>query len=218
MTKTLTELKICGITKTDQAIQIASLGVNAIGVIGVKNSPRFLPANSRSFLFKKLKEFNSEISRVLVVANIKDSELKEIINSDGTPSAIQLHGDESPKRCIELKQKFPTIKFWKALRIKSKLDIERTYEYENIVDSILLDAWSDKKLGGTGNRLNIEWLKNKQFKSKLWLAGGIDYNSAPKILRSLKPYGLDASSKLEISPGVKNIDSIKLLIRSINNN
>ena len=215
MTKTLTELKICGITKIDQALQIASLGVHAIGVIGVKSSPRFVPAPHRSNLFKKIKDFNPKISRVLVVADIKDSDIKEIITSEGSPSIIQLHGNESPDRCRDLKGKYPELKFWKAFRIRSKLDLQNVSAYENIVDSILLDAWSENKLGGTGNRLNIEWLKDKKFKSTWWLAGGINSDCITEILNKLSPFGLDASSKLEISPGIKNIEKVKQLIKAI---
>ena len=218
MAKTLTELKICGITRSDQALEIASLGVNAIGVIAVKSSPRFLEPIKRSNLFKDLSYFYPKISRVLVVANNNDADIEEIINREGCPSIIQLHGNESPERCIQLKQNYPQIKWWKAFRIRTKIDIQVAYKYEAIVDSILLDAWSNEQLGGTGNRINIEWLKNISFQSNWWLAGGINSDCIPQILNNLTPYGLDASSKLETSPGIKDIEKVKLMIKAIKEN
>ena len=218
MTKTSTELKICGVTKIQEALKIASLGVSAIGVIGVENSPRFLPPINRSNLFKKLNASFPKTSRVLVVADITDSNLSEAIKSDGAPSIIQLHGNESKERCIELKQKFPQIKWWKAFRIRSKVDLEFIKEYEDVVDALLLDSWSNNQLGGTGTRLEIDWLKGRKFNKPWWLAGGICEECIPLILNSLNPSGLDASSKLEIAPGIKNIQKIELLIKAIKEN
>ena len=102
-----TALKICGITQIDQALEIASLGVDAIGVIGVKNSPRFLQAQNRRKLFNELEIKAPKISRVWVVADIENEELLKAIEGKGVPSIIQLHGNESIQRCSELKVYYP---------------------------------------------------------------------------------------------------------------
>ena len=215
MSKFLAELKICGITQIKQAIEIASMGIHAIGVIGVKQSPRYLSNEKRSNLFKELNESHPKTKRVLVLADPTDANLEEIFSCKGTPSIIQLHGNESKERCEELRKKYSTIKWWKAFRIKSKENIYKIKQYESVVDSILLDAWSENKLGGTGNKIKLSWIQSEDFKLPLWIAGGISAEWVPELLKKIKPFGLDASSKVETSPGIKDINNIKLLIESI---
>ena len=213
--KTSVAVKICGITKIDQALEISGLGVDAIGVIGVENSPRFLSEEKASKLFSKIKLNYPEINRVLVVSNIDDIKLEKALINQGNPSVIQLHGEESPKRCKELREKYPKTKFWKAFRVKSTEDLELIKSYESFVDAFLLDAWSLNKIGGTGEIIPINLLENSSFSIPWWLAGGMNADLIPATLEKVNPFGIDASSKLEISTGIKNIDKVKELIRSI---
>ena len=215
MNKTSTKLKICGITQNDQALEIASLGVYAIGLIYVKTSPRFISALKVNNIFNDLKSSYPEVKRVLVVSDIIDEELEKVIIGKGSPSIIQLHGNESPERCQELKNRYPAIKWWKAFRIKSQEDLKAINSYESIVDSTLLDPWDKDQLGGTGKRLDIELLKNQEFKNPWWLAGGISAECIREVLNNLNPFGIDASSKLEKSPGIKDIQKVKDLIKEI---
>tara|TARA_Y100001968_G_C19425940_1_gene754362 strand:- start:243 stop:923 length:681 start_codon:yes stop_codon:yes gene_type:complete len=210
-----TALKICGITKIDQALTIASLDVNAIGVIGVKSSPRFLADKQRSELFEELINSKLNVERVWVVADLEDSDLDQLLQMPGYPSVIQLHGNESPQKCQELKGKYPMFKWWKAFQIKNEESLSALKQYEASVDSFLLDAWSNKALGGTGKRIPIEWLKQINFNVPWWLAGGISTESISEVLNNLNPYGIDASSKLEHSPGIKDIEKVKNLIKEI---
>ena len=208
-------IKICGITKTSQAKNISQLGINAIGVIGVKNSPRYVPEAECTKIFYEVNKVSSNIERVLVIANEKLETIKFITTRSFPPSVIQLHGDESVEYCGELKKKFPTTKLWKAFRLKSHSDINRLGEYENIVDAILLDAWDEKSLGGTGNRVPIELLTKIKLKSQWILAGGISAEIIPEIFTKLKPDGIDASSRLEVSPGIKDLDKVESLVRIV---
>ena len=213
--KKSTAIKICGITKTSQARSIAELKINAIGVIGVKNSPRFVPEEECMKIFNEVEKVSSSIEKVLVIANAKLEEVKCINNRSTPPSVIQLHGNESVDYCRELKNEFPTIKLWKAFRLKSINDLENISQYEKNIDAILLDAWDDKSLGGTGNRVPIELLINKTFKAPWILAGGISAEIIPEIFSKLKPDGIDASSRLEISPGIKDLKKVESLVREI---
>ncbi len=217
MTKLSTELKICGITQTKQAIEIASLGVNAIGVIGVKNSPRFISAQKRTDIFDSLGNHYPKIKRVLVVADIDDSDIEGVLSQKATPTVFQLHGNESTERIKTLRERYPEVNFWKAFRIRTQEDIESIHQYESIVEALLLDAWSEKQLGGTGNRITLQLIKDIKFKVPWWLAGGISAEWIPQVLSLAKPFGIDASSKLEISPGVKDINKVKSLIKSLKN-
>ena len=213
--KKSTAIKICGITKTSQARSIAELKINAIGVIGVKNSPRFVPEEECMKIFNEVEKVSSSIEKVLVIANAKLEEVKCINNRSTPPSVIQLHGNESVDYCRELKNEFPSIKLWKAFRLKSINDLEKTIQYEKNIDAILIDAWDNKSLGGTGNRVPIELLVNKTFKVPWILAGGISAEIIPEIFSKLRPDGIDASSRLEISPGIKDIKKVESLVREI---
>jgi len=211
----LTSIKICGITKTSQAKSIARLKINAIGVIGVKKSPRFVPEEQCIKIFNEVEKVSSNIEKVFVIANEKLETIKSINNRSTPPSVIQLHGDESADYCRELKNKFPTIKLWKAFRLKSINDLKSISQYEKSIDAILIDAWDDKSLGGTGNRVPIELLVNKNFKTPWILAGGISAEIIPEIFSKLRPDGIDASSRLEISPGIKDLKKVESLVREI---
>ena len=213
--KKSTAIKICGLTKTSQARSIAELKINAIGVIGVKNSPRFVPEEECMKIFNEVEKVSSSIEKVLVIANAKLEEVKCINNRSTPPSVIQLHGNESVDYCRELKNEFPAIKIWKAFRLKAINDLENISQYEKNIDAILIDAWDDKSLGGTGNRVPIELLLNKTFKAPWILAGGISAEIIPEIFSKLRPDGIDASSRLEISPGIKDIKKVASLVREI---
>ena len=213
--KKSTAIKICGLTKTSQARSIAKFKINAIGVIGVKNSPRFVPEEECIKIFNEVEKVSSNIEKVLVIANERLEEVKCINNRSTPPSVIQLHGNESVDYCRELKNEFPSIKLWKAFRLKSINDLEKTIQYEKNIDAILIDAWDNKSLGGTGNRVPIELLVNKTFKVPWILAGGISAEIIPEIFSKLRPDGIDASSRLEISPGIKDIKKVESLVREI---
>ena len=213
--KKSTAIKICGLTKTSQARSIAKFKINAIGVIGVKNSPRFVPEEECIKIFNEVEKVSSNIEKVLVIANERLEEVKCINNRSTPPSVIQLHGNESVDYCRELKNEFPSIKLWKAFRLKSINDLEKTIQYEKNIDAILIDAWDDKSLGGTGNRVPIELLLDKTFKVPWILAGGISAEIIPEIFSKLRPDGIDASSRLEISPGIKDIRKVESLVREI---
>ena len=213
--KKSTAIKICGITNTSQARSIAKLGINAIGVIGVKNSPRFVPETECIKIFREVEQVSSSIERVFVIANEKLETIKCIKDRSTPPSVIQLHGDESVHYCSELRNVFPTINLWKAFRLKSINDLEKISQYEKYIDAILLDAWDENSLGGTGNRIPLKLLMNKKFNTPWILAGGISAEIIPDIFSKLRPDGIDASSQLEISPGIKDLEKIESLVRVI---
>ena len=213
-----TAVKICGITKIKQALEIASLGVYAIGVVGVRNSKRYLPSKERRKIFRALEENFPRVARVWVIADPNDIELSEGLNGEGRPSIIQLHGNESIDFCKYIRAKYPLIKFWKALRISKSEDLILAKQYQDSIDAILLDSWRMKELGGTGIRLPIEWLSEcNQLKTPFWVAGGVSADWIPELLSKVKPFGVDASSKVEKSPGIKDLEKVKYLIKEVKN-
>ena len=215
LSKESTAIKICGITKTSEAKSIAQLNINAIGVIGVKKSPRFVKEQDCIRIFKEVEKVSSSIEKVLVIANEKLETIKKINNRSTPPSVIQLHGDESVDYCRKIRNEFPAIKLWKAFRLKTINDLQNINQYEGNIDAVLIDAWDAKSLGGTGNRVPLELLININLKTPWILAGGISAEIIPEIFSKLRPDGIDASSRLEIEPGIKDLKRVESLVRKI---
>ena len=217
MPKTNPLVKICGLTSEEQALQVAKLGANAIGIISVEESPRYVSAEIKKKIFKTLENFYPKIDRVTVVQNCPiDLIIKNFL---GNPSEtiIQLHGDEDIDYCKEIRKKIPYIGLWKAFRIKTEKDIDKIKPFEDFVDAILLDSWNEKTYGGSGKKIKSNYLKNLQFSKPWWLAGGISIKWIDEILSDIRPDGLDISSSIEIYPGKKNLDATKDLIYKIKN-
>ncbi len=212
MPKTNTLVKICGLTSAEQALQIAKLGVHAIGIISVEDSPRYVPADIKKKIFKTLESFHPKIDRVSVVQNCPvDLIIKNFL---GNPSEtiIQLHGDEDIDYCKKIREKIPNIGLWKAFRIKTEKDLDKIQPFEEFIDAILLDSWNEKTYGGSGKKIKSSYLKNLQFSKPWWLAGGISIKWLDEILSEIKPDGLDISSSIEISPGLKDLKKTEEII------
>lgn len=209
------DLKICGITDPEQAHAIAQMGVQAIGVIGVPATPRFVEPAQRRALFQLLEEQHPKLHRVWVVADSDDAALEEALNGAGQPSVVQLHGSESDERCQRLKQVYPRQQWWKALRVREPEDLKQLEQYAPYVDALLLDAWSADQLGGTGNRIPLDWIRETELTVPWWLAGGVSAEWVPELLSRVTPQGLDASSRLEERPGWKNLDKVQALVEAV---
>ena len=215
MLETKTLVKICGITSIEQAVQVAELGTNAIGVISVNESPRYISPEKKKEIFKTLKDLYPNIDRVSVV---KDSPIDSIIKGflgEPNENIIQLHGDEDIDYCQKLKQKVPNIFLWKAFRIKNKEDLDKIKPYENFVDAILLDSWNEETYGGSGKRIEQNYLEDISFSKPWWIAGGVSTEWIDVILKNIKPNGIDISSSIETAPGIKDLEKTKQIIKEI---
>tara|TARA_B100000965_G_scaffold132209_1_gene110179 strand:+ start:1710 stop:2360 length:651 start_codon:yes stop_codon:yes gene_type:complete len=214
MIKSKTLIKICGITSIEQAIQIAELGVDAIGIISVKESPRYVSAIKKKEIFKTLAKYFPNIKRVSVVKNFLISNLKNLIDYE---NVLQLHGDEALEYCKEIKKEIPNLEIWKAFRINTNNDIEIIDSYIKFIDAVLLDSWNKDVYGGSGIRIREELLKEISINKQWWLAGGISIDWVKQIIKDIRPNGLDISSSIEKSPGIKDIEMTKNLLREIKN-
>ena len=88
--------------------------------------------------------------------------------------------------------------------------------FEDFVDAILLDSWNQETYGGSGKKIKSVYLRNLMFSKPWWLAGGISVEWIDEILTEIKPNGLDISSSIEISPGLKDIKKTEDFIKSLN--
>ena len=215
MLETNTLVKICGITTIEQAVKVAELGTNAIGIISVDESPRYVSPEKKKEIFKTLKNLYPKIDRVSVVKNSPfDSIIKSFLG-ETSETIIQLHGDEDIDYCQKLKQRIPNVGLWKAFRIKNKEDLEKIKPYENFIDAILLDSWNKETYGGSGIRIEQNYLEDISFSKPWWIAGGVSSDWIDDILEKIKPNGIDISSSVEISPGIKDLEKTKQIISEI---
>ena len=206
-------LKICGLRDPAQAAAVAQLGVDAIGVIGVPGSPRFLEAEQRPALFAAMRAAAPGCRGVLVVADPLEQQWPQLELGQGH-AVVQLHGSETPQLCGQVRSRLGC-EIWKALRIRRPEDLQRAVDYAPVVDALLLDAWVPDQLGGTGHPIPIEWLQGFTPVLPWWLAGGIRAERVPELLTQLGPTGLDASSGVERSPGDKDLDQVAALVAAV---
>ncbi|MBH8552890.1 phosphoribosylanthranilate isomerase [Nostocaceae cyanobacterium CENA357] len=204
-------VKICGITQPQQSVAIATLGATALGFICVPTSPRYVTTLQIKAAVAQLPE---NIDKIGVFANSGISEISQIVINSGL-TGVQLHGDESPEFCYQLRQSLPQVEILKALRISSLEALEQANSYTEYVDTLLLDAYHPQQLGGTGQTL--DWQMLQQFcPSCPWLlAGGLTPDNVLTALSQVNPNGIDLSSGVELKPGDKDLDKVTLLFQKL---
>ena len=213
-------VKICGITRPEQSLAITALGATALGFICVPSSPRYVTIAQIQAAIAALAEGNApipeNIDKIGVFANTTISEISQIVKKSGL-TGVQLHGDETPEFCQQLRQSLPQVEIIKALRVRSLEHLQTTIHYTDYVDTLLLDAYHPQQLGGTGQTL--DWQMLQEFSpSRPWLlAGGLTPDNILTALSHIKPNGIDLSSGVEHSPGNKDLDKVALLFQNLGN-
>lgn len=188
------------------------MGVEAIGVVAVPGSPRFLAVEDRSGVFAAARQGRPGVQGVLVVADPGDLEVPTLLPGNGH-QVVQLHGNETVEDCRLLRQRLgPEIGLWKALRLRHKDDLERCKAYVGVVDALLLDAWMPDQLGGTGRSIPLGWLEGMSPSLPWWLAGGLTPETIQEVLEVVNPDGVDVSSGVEERPGWKNLERVEQLL------
>lgn len=195
-------LKICGVTRKNEAQELVALGVDALGFNFWPHSKRYLPEVEAAWL----KELQGEILRVGVFVN-QPIDFAIRLYQEGLIDAVQLHGDETPLTAsILLEEEIP---FIKALGVKAKSDLAKAVDFE--ASAILLDTHAPGVYGGTGEV--FDWNVAMDFVSEnpslpVILAGGITPENAALAAASVRPAALDVASGAEISPGVKDFKKV----------
>ncbi|MGL5795176.1 MAG: phosphoribosylanthranilate isomerase [Waterburya sp.] len=205
-------VKICGITQIEQGQKIAALGADSLGFICVERSPRYITPDQIKAIAEHL---STTVTKVGVFADHSLSEIMTVVNQ-ATLTAVQLHGTESPEFCTELRQLLsPNIEIIKAFRLKTAASWQATIVYQEVVDTLLLDAYHPQMLGGTGK--TIDWQILEQFQPTIpWmLAGGLTPDNITDALSRLQPDGIDLSSGVERSPGDKDLNKVVQLFQKL---
>ncbi|WP_373480074.1 phosphoribosylanthranilate isomerase [Geminocystis sp.] len=205
-------VKICGITTLEQGLAIINLGADTLGFICVTQSPRYV---NNEIIKNIILQLPKEISKIGVFVNENIENIIKTVQETGL-TGIQLHGDENPAICAQLREFLPDIEVIKAFRYQNSESLALLESYIPVIDTILLDAYEEGIYGGTGKTFN--WLHLADFRpSRPWLlAGGINPDNVLSALENLKCDGIDVSSGVEISAGNKDLEKVKQLFQQLN--
>lgn len=205
ITKSLGELKlkVCGMNKNTAAV--AALKPDYLGFIFWKPSKRYFEGDLPSIphSVKKVGVFVDE--RVLIIA--------EKVKKYGL-LLVQLHGQESPAFCEQLKKQIPHVKIIKVFPIIDHFDFDQLLQFEEVCDFYLFDT-KGKLPGGNGYAFNWQVLENYPSRKPYFLSGGIGLEEIDAIQEFLKRpeaqycHVVDVNSKFEIAPGLKDIEKVK---------
>jgi phosphoribosylanthranilate isomerase len=195
-------IKICGITRLEDARAAAGLGVNALGFIFVPQSPRYITPLGAAEIIKRLPPF---VSRVGVFADEDPRLLLETALIAGIDT-IQLHGGESPDYCASMP--LPVIK---ALPVTDDFDISVIPTYKT--SGILLDTWDSKRKGGSGRTFDWKIAIDACRKcDSLILSGGLGPSNIKEAIETVHPFAVDLNSGVEAGPGMKNLQKMREVV------
>jgi phosphoribosylanthranilate isomerase len=199
----VTRVKICGITRLEDAQHAAACGAEMLGFNFYTKSPRYISPESARAITASLP---SNIETIGVFVNeISPSEVRQIANLAGVKS-VQLHGDESPEYCAALDD----LNVIKAVRVDERFELAQLASYSGC--RILLDSASPL-FGGSG--MKFDWniaQRVRQHVASLILAGGLDADTVGEAIRQVEPDAVDACSLLESSPGIKDSTKVQQFI------
>lgn len=189
-----TRIKVCGLTRPEDAAAAAAAGADALGVI-FADSPRRVTPEHAAEVLAAAPPF---VSRVGVFVDADAHEVAELADELGL-THVQLSGSESPEYCRRMP--VPTIK---ALHVGGDGDLERAVEqYADVVDALLFDTFASGLAGGTGERFDTALIAGLSHDVPLVVAGGLAPGNVADVIGRLAPYAVDVCSGVEASPGVK---------------
>jgi len=202
-----TRIKICGITRPDDALYAATLGVDAIGLVFVKKSVRHLTLKQAEVLLNVLPPF---VSTVGLFMDNNLAEIEEIINHLSL-SSLQFHGNEPVALCEAF-----GLPYIKAVPMGGGIEPQEYVQaYLSGASGFLLDSHVSGGSGGSGDC--FDWHRIPQNLQKpIILAGGLTVDNVGQAIAVVRPYAVDVSSGVEVSKGVKDPVKIKNFIKQVN--
>jgi len=201
-----TRIKFCGITRPQDAIDAAKVGVDAIGLVFFEQSPRQVTIDEAREIIDVTPPF------VTVVGLFVDPSPKFVASVlHRVPlDLLQFHGNELPEECSCYGK--PYIK---AIRMKTGVDLNIEARRFSAARGLLLDTYDPDIAGGTGER--FDWnLIPQSMRGKIILAGGINDRNVWKVITNVSPFAIDVSSGVEIEKGVKDLARMESFMRGVN--
>ena len=197
-------VKICGITRVEDALAAVAAGADAIGLVFYARSPRAVDVEQARTILAALPPF---VTSVGLFVNAERSELERIL-AQVPLDLLQFHGDESVAQCEGYGR--PYIK---ALRVKAGDDIAAEMARYPSAQGILLDTYVEGVPGGTGEA--FDWsLVPRQASRPLILAGGLRPDNVAAAVAQVRPYAVDVSGGVEAGKGIKDAQKIGAFIRA----
>ncbi len=198
------KIKICGITKLEDAQLCVEYGVDAIGFIFYPKSKRYITPEKAKNISNALPPF---VHQVGVFVNEEIDEVNRIA-SISKLTAVQLHGTESLEYISKIN--YPVLK---SFGVDESFNFSILDKYKSC--GILLDVKDTNQYGGTGKSFNWDLIP-KEIRTKVIIAGGVGINDVEIISNNINPYGVDVSSSVETEPGIKDKAKVIELLKLIN--
>ncbi|MEN8122689.1 MAG: phosphoribosylanthranilate isomerase [Bacteroidota bacterium] len=205
------KLKVCGMKYPDNIRQLVKLQPDFIGFIFYDKSKRFVD-NDLDISCLSIPE---SIKKTGVFVNSSINDVTEKVKKYKL-DLVQLHGNESPEFCMELKNS--GIKITKAFQMDEDFYFDILSDYESVCDYFLFDT-KTKQYGGSGNKFDWQLLEKYNNEKPFFLSGGIDLDDVEEIkkLKELNIYAIDINSKFEIRPAEKDINKIMTFMKALRN-
>ncbi len=203
----LPKIKICGITNAEDAHLAVDAGADALGFIFYPQSPRFVEIQVVKSIVNQLPPFVLPIG---VFVNEEQSMVQNVMDVCGLALA-QLHGEESPAYCESLGHSV-----LKGIRLRDRSSFLALAEYKGRagVRGFVLDAFSESEYGGTGKVADWDLAAEAAKAAPILLAGGLSSENVQEAIQKVQPYGVDVSSGVEVSPGLKDPVKVQAFIRA----
>jgi phosphoribosylanthranilate isomerase len=202
-----TRIKICGITRPEDAQAAAAQGADAIGLVFYRPSPRSVTLERARSIATQTPPF---VATVAVFVNPSREEVEQVIRECGV-TLLQFHGEEPPEFCAAFSH--PYIK---AARIRPGLDLIKYLAPYAGARAWMLDAFHDDLWGGTGGV--FDWsLVPEGMTRPIILSGGLAADNVADAVRHVRPYAVDVSSGVEVSKGIKDTAKIAAFIGAVKN-
>jgi phosphoribosylanthranilate isomerase len=198
-------VKICGITRVEDALNAVEHGVDAIGLVFYEPSPRNVEISQAIEIANKIPAF---VTVVGLFVNAEPSFVREVI-SQVKLDLLQFHGDETPQECASY-----GLPFIKAIRVKSDTNLVQCAKDFFASKALLLDTFTDGVAGGTGHV--FDWnLIPAALDKPIILAGGLNAQNVAQAINQVKPYAVDVSGGVEISKGIKDAAKIAAFMQQV---
>ena len=200
-------VKICGLSTPETLDAALKGGASHVGFVHFAKSPRHVEAERLAALAARVP---GHVQKVGVVVNPEDAQIEQLMQA-GRLDALQLHGSEPPERVAAIRARFPGLKLWKAIPVKTTADIASAARYADIADMILFDAKTPDHAdlpGGMGLRFDWSLLSGYRSHSPWGLSGGLDPDNVAEAIRISGTQLVDVSSGVESAPGIKDLDKL----------
>ena len=198
-----TRVKICGITRLEDALAAAHAGADALGFVFYPSSPRHVEPEQAARIIAALPPF---VTTVALFVNADAETIAEVVKETRV-DLLQFHGNECPDYCARHGR--PWIK---AIRMKEGVDLEAEAQRYSAASALLLDAYRPGVPGGTGEAFDWERIP-LSLRSRIVLAGGLNPENVAEAVRQVQPWAVDVSGGVESAPGIKDADRIERFMR-----